>query len=182
MSVNMTPEQRAAGRVAARIRRTEKARHLNRIRSLPNGESARAGAELLRDPDEHAGAITVRRLVVAVRWRGDEWQRLAYAHAGITNPDKHIRDLTERQRHAMADILVLTLGQVRQLGRAAVDLGVAPYRLPQRLESAHMTAAIRALSPYVASPVVAAAARAALEAAAAVSAQNELRPAEVSGP
>lgn len=62
-------------------------------------------ANLLDDPGEHEAAIPVGRLLMSVDRFGMQSLTLALRDAGILSADKRVRDLTPRQRTALADVL-----------------------------------------------------------------------------
>lgn len=75
----------------------------NQIRAL----SPRAGAELAadiieNDEDELCGAIRILALLLCVRRLGEHKVMKCLITAGIVNADRRLRDLTPRQRKAVA--------------------------------------------------------------------------------
>jgi hypothetical protein len=122
------------------------------IHGRSRAEARRRLAERLRDPDEDMGALKVRRLLRCLPGAGDEWVRRVLAHVGLS--DQHVRSLTPLQRERLAKTVLLPLGALR------------PRDDPHAITPARLAAARRALEPYVAAPVAAQAARAALMAAA----------------
>jgi hypothetical protein len=157
--MNAGVAQRAAALENANARRTRSAAVVADLKTRDKADACSRLLALLRDPDEDVMTIRVRRLLVALPGCGPERARRIMSHTGLS--DQHVRSLTPRQRAELARAVMMPVGRLSAVARPIVarELAVSPARL---------AAATRALQPFVASPVVAAAARAALEAAAGV--------------
>lgn len=159
----IAPAQYEVAFVRANARRDGMSAIAADIKSHGRSGARQRLAELLADPDEHMGAMKVRRLLRCLPGVGDEWTRRALAAANLS--DQHVRSLTPRQRQHLAELVLLPLGGLPVARRAPIvapALAVTPLRL---------AAARRALAPYVAAPALNAAAEAALNAAARVRAE-----------
>lgn len=83
-----------------------------RIAAMPEDDGARIVADGLRGDD--FGAVKIGDLVLAIRWVGAQKAGRLLRAAGIASPDKHVRDLTGRQRLALADLLAYQADEGRR--------------------------------------------------------------------
>lgn len=107
MTATARLEQQRSAIVRANQVRSRNMRTQRDIKALRPGDGRVAVADLLvgyRDGDP-IGALSIRRLVLAIRAFGEsKFQRLAM-HAGIHTGDRKVRELSDRQRLAVADAL-----------------------------------------------------------------------------
>jgi hypothetical protein len=91
----------------ANVTRLGIARVKGEVASLGQADGARLAAELLRDPDDAAGAATIDALVTAVHRIGVTRMDRLFSQARFTVMARHrrVRELTDRQRHLVADLL-----------------------------------------------------------------------------
>ena len=103
--------QRMSALRVANARRTGMAKQRQRIMCLPHLEGCELVSDLLQFPTEDAAALSVERLLTAIhgvgRLRLGRW----LARADIRTPDRRVRELTDRQRTALAS--VVRKGQLR---------------------------------------------------------------------
>jgi hypothetical protein len=161
--------QRERALAIANQRRLRNAALLNELRDLGFEAAHRRAAEVVADPDDSFATIKARNLLCALPSRGPQWVPRALSHAGLN--DHRLGDLTSRQREALIATLPLSLHELlRRNGNGAGRMMIVTAELavtPERLAAVR-----RALAPYVASPVLHAAAEAALNAAANVRADQ----------
>lgn len=81
------------------------------IKPLSHRDGCARVAEFLIDPEEPAAAIRVRALLRAIRLMGNTKADNLLWQAGIANGDKRVRELTDRQRVALADHLRVRAGR-----------------------------------------------------------------------
>ena len=83
------------------------ARVKGEVSALGYLDGARRVAELLRYPDDAAGAMTIDALVMAIRHMGSRRVDKVFFEARfpIATRFRRVRELTQRQRDVVADIL-----------------------------------------------------------------------------
>lgn len=103
MSTATLPQHLAALNAANEVRIAQ-AVVFRRIRSVSRIEGLRLVASILRDPDELEGSIRLDRLLGAIHRHQARATASAMRCAGVPagKLSKRVRDLTERQRHALA--------------------------------------------------------------------------------
>lgn len=91
----------------ANAARTGIARVKAEVAALGQADGARRAAMMLRDPDEAVGAMTIDALILSVHRMGAARMVRLFNEARFPVATRHrrVRDLTERQRHLLADIL-----------------------------------------------------------------------------
>lgn len=63
-------------------------------------------ADLLSGPvTGPAGHLKINRLLLSIDRVGDQQLRMILRYAGVYNPEKRVRDLTDRQRATLAEVL-----------------------------------------------------------------------------
>lgn len=73
------------------------------VREAPRDEALEKVADIIQDPPEEFGSIRVGKLLRCVPYVGSAKVRLAVRFAGIASEDKRLRQLSERQRLALAE-------------------------------------------------------------------------------
>jgi hypothetical protein len=98
------------------VLRDQHLRHANSVRmgkvhvkaalgGMPRSEACEEAARICEDLDAITGALRVKELVQAMRRYGESATRAACKRAGIMTADRKLRDLTPRQRAALAAAL-----------------------------------------------------------------------------
>jgi hypothetical protein len=86
-----------------------------KVRSLPSHTSAEYTADIIDGKlDDISGSLRIRPLVSCVRRLGDVKVTRCLVNAGIVNTDRRLRELTPRQRKAVAVQLRLWAMDVRR--------------------------------------------------------------------
>lgn len=77
------------------------------VASLPQHEGVIAVADAIENRNEETvlGSVRIRHLLLSIDLIGDAKARKMLLLAGIANPDRRLRDLTERQRHVLIGAL-----------------------------------------------------------------------------
>lgn len=76
-----------------------------RIQALPFEEGCELVASILDQPEGHEEAFPVGRMLLSVHRFGEQALATALREAGVLTADKKVRQLTERQRRALALVL-----------------------------------------------------------------------------
>lgn len=105
----MTPAERTQQRHDA-LQRANRVRVLcgqftTRLSAMPQDDAINEAIDLLDDIDMLEAAMPVRRLLYAIPRVGMNKGMIVLRRAGIMNADRRVRDLTLRQRRALADVL-----------------------------------------------------------------------------
>lgn len=99
------PVIREQYRQLANTVRRGKAQIKSDLAELPRMDALELAARMCENPEGVAGALKVRELIYAIpRHRAVALQKACRA-AGIVNADRKLRELTFRQRHALAGVL-----------------------------------------------------------------------------
>lgn len=105
----MTPEAKAAQRTAAleraNHRRCEIARRRRELARMEPDAAMSVVANVLRDPDETIGSMRIGGLLSAIPRVGEKRVRRLLRAAGVSTADRHVEDLSPRQRHQLATML-----------------------------------------------------------------------------
>jgi hypothetical protein len=92
---------------------------LREIRSA-NGTAGDLAAEALRNPTDTVGSIRLERLLRALPRMGPRYADKTLAEVGMSRGrlSRRVRELTERERHVLADALVARSARSRAKGAA----------------------------------------------------------------
>lgn len=105
MSLTGATPQNVAALKYANVVRVKCASFKRALADLPMDEAIPQAAALLEDGKSTECAMTVRMLLFAIPKIRDDKSRRLLKRAGIHSGDVRVRDLTERQRLALADLL-----------------------------------------------------------------------------
>lgn len=105
MAVQTYDERVARLQIANRVRLSNH-RTKAELGGMARFEGAARVAEILRDPAGDIGACQIHELLGAIRHVGPTKVTALLKEAGVWAPSRRVRDLTERQRHALADVLI----------------------------------------------------------------------------
>lgn len=132
---------------------------LKELRIMDRCEAHRVAVELVLSPSPQTSAIKVRSLLSALPGRGPIWVNRAMMHVGLSN--QSVASLTPRKREELAATIPKHLRDMRPSGTPiVVGDPVAREVTKKRVDDA-----AEALRPYVSTPMLYRAARAALTAA-----------------
>jgi hypothetical protein len=102
----MTPEARTVQRKTAMVRANQTRAAVAELKADIAGRGMAGGclraAEFLDDPGSPADAVRVFALLKAVTWLGEAKVWLLLDMVGVRSGDRRVRELTARQRHALA--------------------------------------------------------------------------------
>lgn len=101
----MNADQREAALKLANTIRLRNAETKQRISGFSTPDGCRLVADMLFDPDGPALTIQVGPLVEAIRGIGPYVSGPMLCQAGIYRHSRHVRDLTDRQKQALANLL-----------------------------------------------------------------------------
>lgn len=104
--VTAAEKQRTDALALANHVRIASARFKEDIAGRSETEGRRLVAEFLANPiTGPTGHLKINRLILAIDRVGDQQLRLILRYAGVHNPEKHVRNLTDRQRMALAEVI-----------------------------------------------------------------------------